>query len=83
MAGPKVPPEGVGSADVLRNLLDSSEIAQLVDELVATRWTGRPGYPLRAMVGMALAKSMYAVPTWTRTVALVREHSGLQAATRV
>jgi len=32
------------------------------------------------MVGMALAKSMYAVPTWTRTVALVREHAALQAA---
>jgi hypothetical protein len=31
------------------------------------------------MVGMALAKSLYAIPTWTRTVALVREHAGLQA----
>jgi len=29
------------------------------------------------MVGMALAKSMYAIPTWTRTVALVREHREL------
>jgi hypothetical protein len=25
-----------------------------------------------------LAKSMYAIPTWTRTVRLVREHTGLQ-----
>jgi hypothetical protein len=32
------------------------------------------------MVGMALAKSIYAVPTWTRTVALVREHAALRAA---
>jgi transposase len=32
------------------------------------------------MVGMALAKSMYAIPTWTRTVALVREHAALRAA---
>jgi transposase len=31
------------------------------------------------MVGMALAKSMYAIPTWTRTVALVREHAALAA----
>jgi hypothetical protein len=31
------------------------------------------------MVGMALAKSLYALPTWTRTVALVREHSELAA----
>jgi hypothetical protein len=29
------------------------------------------------MVGMCLAKSLYALPTWTRTVALVREHSEL------
>jgi hypothetical protein len=26
------------------------------------------------MIGMALAKSLYAIPTWTRTVALVEEH---------
>jgi hypothetical protein len=31
------------------------------------------------MVGMALAKSFYAVPTWTRLVALVSEHSTLRA----
>src|SRR6266487_1055130 len=60
-------------------LLDSPEIAQLVTELAATRWTGRPGYPIRAMVGMALTKSIYTLPTWTRTVALVREHATLRA----
>jgi hypothetical protein len=31
------------------------------------------------MIGMALAKSLYAIPTWTRTVALVAEHSTLAA----
>jgi transposase, IS5 family len=61
-------------------LLDSPEIGQLVAELAATRWTGRPGYPLRMMVGMALAKSIYALPTWTRTVALVSEHAALRSA---
>jgi Transposase domain (DUF772)/Transposase DDE domain len=60
--------------------LDSPEIGQLVDELQATRWTGRPGYPIRAMVGMALAKHLYTLPTWTRTVALVREHTALRMA---
>ena len=70
MDGLKVPPRSAASE--LAGLLDSPEIAKLVSELEATRWTGRPGYPLRTMVGMALAKSMYAVPTWTRTVALVR-----------
>jgi len=31
------------------------------------------------MIGMALAKSLYTVPTWTRIVALVREHPALAA----
>lgn len=50
----------------------------MIADLEATRWTGRPGYPLRTMVGLALAKSLYAIPTWTKTVALVREHWKLQ-----
>jgi hypothetical protein len=61
-------------------LLDSPEVSQLVADLEATRWTGRPGYPVRAMVGMALTKHLYTLPTWTRTVALVREHAALRAA---
>jgi transposase, IS5 family len=61
----------------LAGLLESPEIAELIASLEATRWTGRPGYPIRAMVGMALAKSLYAIPTWTRTVALVSEHAAL------
>src|SRR4051794_36886617 len=55
------------------------EIAALVSELEATRWTGRPGSPIRSMVGMALATSVYAVPTWTRLVALVSEQAALRA----
>ncbi|HEV3323065.1 MAG TPA: hypothetical protein VG147_12865 [Solirubrobacteraceae bacterium] len=58
----------------LSTILASPEVARLIDELQDTRLTGRPGYSLRAMVGMGLAKSMYAIPTWTRTVALVCEH---------
>jgi len=64
--GPKVPPR---SASALAGILDSPEIADLIRDLDETRWTGRPGYPLRAMVGVALAKSLYSIPTWTRTVA--------------
>ncbi|MEJ7656105.1 MAG: transposase [Thermoleophilaceae bacterium] len=77
MAGQTVPPR---SASALAGLLDSPEIADLIRDLEDTRWTGRPGYPLRAMVGMALAKSLYSIPTWTRTVALVREHAALREA---
>lgn len=65
--------------DDLSRILESAEIVSLADELQQTRWTGRPGYPLSAMIGMALAKSLYAIPTWTRTVALVAEHPALAA----
>ena len=66
-------------AEDLSRILKSAEVCRLVDELEQTRWTGRPGYPIRSMVGMALAKSLYALPTWTRTVALVKEHLELAA----
>jgi hypothetical protein len=66
-------------AEDLSDILASPEVSRLINELQATRWTGRPGYPLRSMIGMALAKSLYTVPTWTRTVALVREHPALAA----
>ncbi len=76
MAVPKV----AGKSAELAGLLDSPEIERLIAELEATRWTGRPGYPIRTMVGLCLAKSLYAIPTWTKTVALVREHWALQRA---
>src|ERR1022692_427532 len=60
-------------------LLASPEIAGLITRLAETRWTGRPGYPLRALVGLALVKSLYTIPTWTRTVALVADHAALRA----
>lgn len=78
MASPNVAARSASAE--LAGLLDSPEIGQLIERLEATRWTGRPGYPIRAMVGLALAKSLYAMPTWTKTVALVREHSALQSA---
>lgn len=62
----------------VRTLLDSPEIAAFIAQLSETRWTGRPGYPIRAMVGLALVKSLHTLPTWTRTVALVRDHAGLR-----
>jgi hypothetical protein len=66
------------NAEQIHVLLDSPEITGLTSRLEATRWTGRPGYPVRTMVGLALVKSVYAVPTWTRTVALVRDHAALR-----
>jgi hypothetical protein len=60
------------------DLLASPEIVGLIAELEATRWTGRPGYSIRTMVGMTLVKSLYVLPTWTRTAALVRDHAALR-----
>jgi hypothetical protein len=77
LASPKVS-GGAASAATLKALLDSPEIGRLIEALEATRWTGRPGYPIRTMVGLALAKSLYALPTWTRVVALVADHWKLQ-----
>lgn len=77
MTTPKVARRTV--AEDLSRILASPEVSRLIDELQATRHTGRPGYPLRALVGMTLVKSLYAIPTWTRTVALVREHPTLAA----
>jgi hypothetical protein len=78
MASPNV--AGGAASAALKTVLDSPEIGQLIEELQATRWTGRPGYPIRVMLGLALAKSLYAIPTWTKTVALVNEHWALQRA---
>ncbi|MFL6150467.1 MAG: transposase [Pseudonocardiaceae bacterium] len=70
------PPHG---AEQVAVLLDSPEIAGLIADLQETRWTGRRGYPIRAMVGLALIKSVYVLPTWSRTVRLVAEHAALRA----
>ncbi len=69
-----------GLAETVAALLDSPEVAELVSELDALRWTGRKGYGARALVGACLVKSVYAIPTWSRTAALIGEHAALQDA---
>jgi len=73
----KVPPRSAVSE--LAGLLDSPGVARLIAELEVTRWTGRPGFPIRAMVAMMLAKALYALPSWTRVARLMAEHSELRA----
>jgi hypothetical protein len=68
------------AASELSDLLDSPEVSALIAELDALRWTGRKGYGSRALVGACLVKSVYAIPTWSRTARLIAEHDGLQAA---
>ncbi|MGH3047356.1 MAG: transposase [Gaiellaceae bacterium] len=78
MAGKRVAPGSVASQ--IRFLLDSPEVASLVDALEESRETGRRGYGSRALVGACLIKSLYAIPTWSRTAALIAEHVALQNA---
>jgi len=78
VASRKVPRRS--DADQIAGLLDSPEIAGLIAERDALRVTGRHGYPTRTLVGMALVKGRYALPTWMRAVRLVREHDSLRDA---
>jgi len=54
------------------------EFGALIAELEATRWTGRPGYGVKTLLGACLVKHVFAVPTWTRVAALIGEHWRLQ-----
>jgi len=76
MANSKVPPGS--DAEHVAALLDLPSVVALIRALEDTRWTGRPGYPIRSMVGLLLAKSVYALPTWSRTLRLVAEHDALR-----
>jgi Transposase DDE domain len=67
-------------ASEIAALLDSPEVAALIAELEALRWTGRKGYGPRTLVGACLIKSLYGFTTWTRAAALIADHPGLQAA---
>src|SRR6202167_1958735 len=61
-------------------LLDLPEIRQFITDLDETRWTGRPGFPVRVMVGAFLVKAVYALPTWPRAARLIAEHAALREA---
>jgi hypothetical protein len=58
---------------------DDLGVVDAMEVFEATRWTGRPGDQLNSVVGMALAKSIYAVPTRTRLVAPVTSIPAMRA----
>lgn len=78
MAGKTVPRPSAASE--IADLLDSPELRDLIAELDSLRWTGRKGYGSRALIGACLVKSVYAIPTWSRTARLIGDHGALQAA---
>lgn len=61
-------------------LLGLPEITRLIADLDALHWTGRPGFPVKSLVGAALVKAVYVLPTWTRTARLIAEHAALRQA---
>lgn len=61
-------------------LLALPEIIKFVADLDDLRWTGRPGFGSRVLVGAALIKAVYALSTWTRTARLIAEHAALRDA---
>jgi hypothetical protein len=72
-----VPPQAVVLE--VASVLDAPEIQRLIETIDNyARWTGRPGYPVRAMVGCCIVKVRYELATWSRVVRLVAEHEGLQ-----
>ena len=78
MASTKVPsPRDAGQVAALLGLPD---IIQFITDLDGLRWTGRPGNGARVMVGAALVKAVYVLPTWTRTARLIAEHAALREA---
>lgn len=61
-------------------ILDSPEVTALIGAIEALQWTGRKGYGTRALLGACIVKSLYAIPTWSRTTALIDDHQGLRDA---
>jgi hypothetical protein len=67
-------------ADVAE-ILSSTEVAALIVRLGLTGDPrGRKGYGARTLIGACLVKSLFGLPTWTLTAALIAEHPGLQDA---
>ena len=62
----------------LSTLLDSPEVAALIRDVDGLKLRKRRGYGTRALIGACLVRTLYALPTWTRTADLIADHEGLQ-----
>ena len=58
-------------------VLDSEEVAALIRDIDALKLRKRRGYGTRTLLGAAIVRTIYALPTWTRTVQLIAEHAAL------
>jgi IS5 family transposase len=62
----------------LSSLLDSPEMVALIRDVDGLKLSKRRGYGTRTLIGACLVRTMYALPTWTRTADLIADHDGLQ-----
>ena len=76
MAASNVPETLAGR---LGRALDSQALRTLVADIDNRRWTGRPGYPTRCLLGAVLARYVYGLPNLRRTQTLIAENPALQA----
>lgn len=67
-------------AETVAILLDSREIIDFVSELNFLKWTGRPGYSTRTLIGVILTRFLFEETTWTRTLDLIQDHPKLRSA---
>jgi hypothetical protein len=61
-------------------ILDSTEVAALIRDIDGLKLRKRRGYGTRALIGACIVRTIYALPTWTRTAQLIHEHAALAAA---
>jgi hypothetical protein len=57
---------------------DLPEFKQLISDLGETQWTDAPATRSAPWSALRWSSPLYAIPTWTRTVALVKDHAGLR-----
>ena len=74
-----VPRDGLALS--VGRVLDTPELARLVEDLAALRRSPRvrPGYTTRSLLGACIVKSLYGLSTWAQVARLIGEHPGLQA----
>lgn len=63
--------------ETIREVLDSPEMKELIE--LATEPTGRPGYGVRAMIGMILIRDCFNIAYWSRVERMVRGNPSLEA----
>ncbi|MGH3066467.1 MAG: transposase [Gaiellaceae bacterium] len=55
-------------------------MAALIERIDGLKLRKRRGYGTRTLIGACLVRTIYAFPTWTRTVRLIEEHAALAEA---